>query len=55
MKIASVRSDKNLSESERTKLLEEFNDSLKAVPSIQHKGNIRLIEGYFDKLAAVLQ
>lgn len=53
--IDSVKSDKSLSETERTKLLEEFNDSLKTVPAIQHKGNIGLIESYFDRLVAVLQ
>jgi hypothetical protein len=53
--IASVKSDKNLSESERSKFLEEFNENLKSVPTIQHKGNIPLIERYFDTLVAVLQ
>jgi hypothetical protein len=53
--IASVTADKNLSEGERTKLLEEFNDSLKTVAPIQHPGNITLIERFFDKLVSVLQ
>jgi hypothetical protein len=53
--IASVTADKSLSAAERTKLLEEFNDSLKTVPAIKHPGNIPLIERYFDKLVSVLQ
>jgi hypothetical protein len=53
--IDSVKSDKDLTETERSKLLEEFSDSLKTVPAIQHKGNIALIERYFDKLVAVLE
>jgi hypothetical protein len=53
--IASVTADKSLSAAERAKLLEEFNDSLKAVPTIQYPGNISLIERYFDKLVSVLQ
>jgi hypothetical protein len=53
--IASVTADKSLSAAERTKLLEEFNDSLKTVPAIQHPGNVPLIERFFDKLVSVLQ
>jgi hypothetical protein len=53
--IDTVKGDKALSEGDRTKLLEELNDSLKTAPVIQHPGNVKLIEGYFDKLVAVLQ
>jgi hypothetical protein len=53
--IESVNTDKTLSAADKTKLLEELNDSLKTAPTIQHPGNITLIESYFDKLAAVLQ
>ena len=53
--IDSVKADKSLSASEKTKLLEELNESLKTAPKIEHPGNITLIESYFDKLVAVLQ
>jgi hypothetical protein len=53
--IESVNADKTLSATDRTKLLEELNDSLKTAPAIQFPGNVTLIERYFDKLAAVLQ
>jgi hypothetical protein len=53
--IASVTADKSIAEPERTKLLEELNDSLKSAPKVEHPANIRLIEGFFDKLVAVLQ
>jgi hypothetical protein len=53
--IAAVNADKALSSADKTKLLEELNDSLKTAPSIQHAGNVTLIERYFDKLVAVLQ
>jgi hypothetical protein len=53
--IASVTADKSINETERTKLLEELNDSLKTAPKVEHPANITLIEGYFEKLVAVLQ
>ena len=53
--IASVNADKSLSAADRSKLLEELNDSLKTAAEIKHAGNIPLIESYFDKLVAVLQ
>jgi hypothetical protein len=53
--IESVNADKSISTSDRAKLLEELNDSLKTAPAIQFPGNVTLIERYFDKLAAVLQ
>jgi hypothetical protein len=53
--IAAVNADKALSAADKTKLLEELNDSLKTAPSIQHPGNVTLIESYFDRLVAVLQ
>jgi hypothetical protein len=53
--IAAVNADKSLSPADKTKLLEELNDSLKTAPAIQHPDNVKLIEGFFDRLVAVLQ
>jgi hypothetical protein len=53
--IAEVTADKTLSETEKTRILEDLNEALKAAKPIQHAGNIELIKSYFERLEAAMQ
>jgi hypothetical protein len=52
--IAQVKTDKQMSESDKKEALAELNDALKTpAPAIENKGNIDLVAKYYDKLADV--
>ncbi len=53
--IAEIAADKSTPEADKAKLTEELNEALKTAQPIQHPGNIKLIEKYFDQLESVLQ
>ena len=53
--IAEVRTDKKMSARDKKKALADLNDALKSpAPPIENKGNIELVEKYYDKLADAL-
>jgi hypothetical protein len=53
--IAEVRTNKKMSARDKKKALADLNDALKSpAPPIENKGNIELVEKYYDKLADAL-
>jgi hypothetical protein len=53
--IAEVRADKKMSAKDKKKALADLNDALKSPAApIENKGNIELVEKYYDKLADAL-
>src|SRR6478752_5103713 len=53
--IAEVRTNRKMSARDKKKALADLNDALKSpAPPIENKGNIELVEKYYEKLADVL-
>jgi hypothetical protein len=53
--IAEVRTDKKMSAKDKKKALADLNEALKSPAApIENKGNIELVEKYYDKLADAL-
>ena len=53
--IAEVRTNRKMSARDKKKALADLNDALKSpAPPIENKGNIELVEKYYDKLADAL-
>jgi hypothetical protein len=53
--IAAVQADKKMSAKDKQEALADLNDSLKTpAPAVENKGNIDLVEKYYDKLAAAM-
>jgi len=48
--IELVRADKTIPNNQKTRLLEELNESLNAAQSIQFPTNLEVVKGYYDKL-----
>jgi len=53
--IADVKADKSMKPAEKKQALDDLNDSLKNLQPIKNKGNIDLVEKYYDKIAATMQ
>jgi hypothetical protein len=53
--ITELNADNTVPAADKAKMIEELNEALKTAQPVQHPGNIKLIEKYFDKLEAVLQ
>lgn len=55
-KIATIQADKTMSAEDRADALSELEAAAKTpLPPVAHKGNIDLVEKYFDKLAAIMR
>jgi hypothetical protein len=53
--IAAVQADKKMSAKDKQEALADLNESLKTpAPAVENKGNIDLVEKYYDKLAAAM-
>jgi hypothetical protein len=53
--IAAVEADKKMSAKDKKEALADLNESLKTpAPAVENKGNIDLVEKYYDKLAAAM-
>jgi hypothetical protein len=51
--IAQVQADKSMKPAEKKQALEELNEQLKNIEPIKNKGNIALVEKYYDKLVTL--
>jgi hypothetical protein len=49
--IVEVQADKTMKPAEKKQALDDLNEQLKSVEPIKNKGNIALVEKYYDKLA----
>ena len=53
--IAEVTADKSIGKAERTRMLQDLNEALKAAQPVQHRGNIDLVKSYFERIEAAVQ
>ncbi len=53
--IDEVKNDTTIPEKEKTQMLDELAEALKAAQPIQHPGNVELVKKYWEKIDAVLQ
>ena len=54
--IAAVQADKKIAAKDKKEALADLNGALKTPPpAIENKGNIELVEKYYDRLAAMMQ
>ena len=52
--IAAVTADRSIPEEEKKQLLEELQESLRAVQPIEFPSNIEIVRKYYDKIDAAL-
>jgi hypothetical protein len=53
--IAEVNADKTMKPAEKKQALDDLNEQMKNLEPIKNKGNIALVEKYYDKIAATMQ
>jgi hypothetical protein len=51
--IAEVQADKSMKAAEKKQVLDDLNEQIKNLEPIKNKGNIALVEKFYDKLAAL--
>lgn len=50
--IAEVQADKTMKPAEKKQAIDEMNETIKSLEPIKNKGNIALVEKYYDKLSS---
>jgi hypothetical protein len=53
--IASLKADRSVTEAEKKAYLAQLEDALQSTKPIQFKGNVALVQKYFDKLPPLMR